>query len=149
MKEKKITKKQLAKDYKKTFDRAWKLWSEYRRKSEADENGLVVCFSCNAQIPWRRPKDKKQKGDFANLGHFFHGKLDFDPIATQIQDTYCNHGLHGNLGLYAIHLVEKYGLEKIRELVKRADVFEKYSIEELEQIIKDIEEKSCLKLETK
>ena len=149
MPEKKITKKELKRQYRKLFDKAWKLWSEHRRESAADKDGMVICFSCGKRIPWRRPKDKKTKGDFANLGHLFHGKLDLHPMATQIQCTSCNHGLHGNLGLYAINLIIKYGLESVVELVKKASEFKDYTFEELDDIIIKLGGKSCLKSEMK
>lgn len=132
-KEKKITKKHIKKRHKV----AWKVWSIYRRKSESDKDGMVVCFSCGKIVPWRRPKDKKEKGDFANLGHFVHGKLDFDGIYnTQVQCTRCNGRLHGNLGMYAIELVKKHGIEKIVEFIKTAENHKGYTIEEIEDVIK-------------
>lgn len=133
--EKELTKRQLAKKIKRLFAKAWKLWSEFRRKSEADNDGMVICFSCGKRIPWRRPKDKKQKGDFANLGHFMHDVLDFDPMNTKIQCTRCNGRQHGNLGMYAIMLVKMYGLEAVEDLIKRAESFKGHTVEELEETI--------------
>lgn len=119
-KEKKITKKQLKKQWKKAFDKAWKLFSLYVRNRD---NG--VCIACNYKD---EPKNM-------NAGHFIHGKLDLDELNINCSCIRCNKWLHGNLGMYAIALIKKYGIEKVEELIKRAEEHKGYSIEELEEII--------------
>lgn len=109
-------------------DKVWELWSSYIRKKEK-----YICFTCGRQ------KDKKT----TNLGHFKHGKLDFDPMNVHCQCDYCNIHLHGNLGVYASKLIEKYGLKKFNNLVLRANQHtNKYTISELEEIIEKIREKT-------
>ena len=82
MKEKKITKKFI----KKREKLAWKLWSVFRRKAVADENGMVVCFICGRKVLWKKPNKKDikvgEKCEYANLGHFFHKILSFSEINT-------------------------------------------------------------------
>lgn len=105
-------------------DKAWKLWSAYIREKEK-----YICFTCGRQ------KDKKT----TEAGHFKHGKLDFDPMNIHCQCTYCNKYLHGNLGVYATKLIDKYGRKAFDDLVLRANKHtNKYSINELEEIIDKI-----------
>ena len=90
---------------------------------------------------WIRRRDEKkgcitcgQPGDQA--GHWKHGKLDFDPMNLNLQCRGCNFFRSGKLDVYTIRLVEMYGLEKVKDLERRAEVIKKYSVEELREIIK-------------
>ena len=88
---------------------------------------------------WIRERDKNcitcgQPADQA--GHWKHNKLDFDEMNLNGQCRSCNYFRSGNLGIYTIRLVEKYGLEKVKDLERRAEIIKKYSIEELKEIIK-------------
>ena len=79
------------------------------------------CFSCG------RPGNQ--------AGHFIHKDcLDFDEIGNNCQDVRCNHFLSGNLGEYAIRLIEKYGKDEVDALRLRANQVRKFSLEELQQI---------------
>jgi hypothetical protein len=70
-------------------------------------------------------------------GHFRHGKLDFDEMNLNCSCSYCNLYQHGNLGMYALKLVEKYGKEAVDELVQRSNTqSNKFSRDQLENIIK-------------
>lgn len=113
-------------------DKAWKLWSAYIREKEK-----YICFTCGRQ------KDKKT----TEAGHFRHGKLDFDPMNIHCQCTQCNRYLHGNLGIYTIKLIDKYGKEAVDDLILRANQHtNKYSITELEEIIDKIKYETTKKL---
>lgn len=81
-----------------------------------------ICFTCG------------RAGNQA--GHFKHNKLDFDEMNLNCQCVYCNHFLSGNLGIYAIKLIEKYGKKKVDDLIKRSNQIKKYTRSELEDIIK-------------
>ena len=83
--------------------KAWKVFSEYIRKRDGR------CFTCGAR------KELKE----LDAGHFYHGKLDFDEMNIHAQCTKCNRFLHGNLGEYAIRLIDTYGREAFDELGKR------------------------------
>ena len=80
-----------------------------------------ICFTCG------------KAGNQA--GHFRHGKLDFDEMNLNCQCAYCNHYLRGNLGIYAIRLIEKYGKKKVNDLITRSYPIRKYTRSELEEII--------------
>ena len=105
--------------------KAWKLYSIYRRTSEADFQDFVYCYTCNNPIEWKE----------AHLGHFKHNKLDFHPDNTRIQCAGCNTYRGGKLDIYAVRLVEEIGLERVKALEVLAARFKGYSRVELNNII--------------
>ena len=72
---------------------------------------------------WIRERDKRcvTCGDRGNLdaGHFWHAVLDFDEMNINAQCRACNHFKSGNLAIYSMYLINKYGLEKFKDLEKR------------------------------
>jgi len=99
-----------------------------KRKAEKIFHAWVVkkekgiCFTC---------------GKLGNqAGHFKHNRLDFDEMNVHCSCAYCNLYLHGNLGVYAVKLIDKYGRKKFDDLVFRANQVRKYTRDELEAIIK-------------
>ena len=90
---------------------------------------------------WIRRRDEKKgcitcKGKVDHAGHFKHNKLDFDEMNLNGQCISCNYYRSGAGSSYGIRLVEMYGLEKVKDLERRAEIIKKYSVEELEKIIK-------------
>jgi hypothetical protein len=70
-------------------------------------------------------------------GHYWHNKLDFDPRNLHCQCVRCNRFLHGNLGQYAINLIDKFGREWFEKLRTDAHTTSnKFSRSELEEIIR-------------
>lgn len=81
-----------------------------------------ICFTCG------------KEGNQA--GHFRHNKLDFDEMNLNCQCAGCNLFKHGELGIYAIKLIEKYGKDKVDDLIYRSNTqSNKFSRIELEEII--------------
>jgi hypothetical protein len=80
-------------------DRAWEYFSKYIRARDP------YCATCGGQT--------------TQAGHFWHGVLDFDEMNINGQCTRCNLYLSGNLGEYAIYLIEKYGMKEFKKLQKR------------------------------
>lgn len=100
---------------------ARQVFSLYTRTKE---NG--VCFTCGVK------KDPKEM----DCGHFIHrDALDFNEMGNHCQCVHCNHYLHGNLGVYAVLMVKKYGLKRVEELQRLASVPRKFTREELEKIL--------------
>ena len=86
--------------------RLWKVFSEYVRRRDGGK-----CFTCDTV------KDYK----LMDAGHFIPAgtcppPLYFDERNVSCQCTSCNRYKSGNLSVYAIRLVEKYGSEVLREL---------------------------------
>jgi hypothetical protein len=103
--------KEQIKDYKKL---AWKEYSKFRRYNDPErivnDKGQVKCYTCDT---WILPSE-------ADLGHYKHNKLDYDPINTQIQDSRCNRHLSGNLSEYRKNLARDYREEAVEDLERRA-----------------------------
>ena len=82
-----------------------------------------ICFTCCRQ------------GN--QCGHFRHGKnMDFSEKGNHCQCVACNLFRSGNLAVYAQKLIEKYGVEIIKELNQEADKPRVFKRSELEEIIK-------------
>lgn len=101
--------------------KAWDLQSEYIRRIERG-----VCFTCDVRKDWRETE----------AGHFIHkDHLDFEEINIHCQCHRCNHYLSGNLGEYALRLVDKYGRERVVSLVARKHDVVPWRVDFLEGII--------------
>ena len=106
---------------------AWRLMSIYIRKLNLDYTDRAKCYTCGKQDNWRS----------MDAGHFIHNKLDFDPRNLKIQCGRCNRYLRGKLGVYAIKLIQEYGLEWVNQLQVDAQIKgNNYNREEIEGIIK-------------
>lgn len=105
--------------------KAWDAWSKYRRSSAADWRGAVKCFTCERPFHWKE----------MDLGHYKHGKLDFDEMNTNVQCSYCNRWKHGNLDVYTMKLIEKYGYDAVQDLHRRAAQDPGNSIDDYKTII--------------
>ncbi|MCC6691364.1 MAG: recombination protein NinG [Bacteroidia bacterium] len=111
---------------KRLFKKAWELQSKAMRQAAADENGNVKCYTCLKVMRWQD----------SMIGHYFHGKLDFDERNLRIQGACCNTYRHGNLAIYAERLVEE-GID-LKQLRRDAEIKgNAYSISELKEIIEN------------
>lgn len=117
----KLTRKGL---WKKLWDRQ----SKEIRQSAANFQDLVQCYTCSAWIHWKE----------AQVGHYWHNKLDFDKRNLKIQCVHCNHYLRGNLGVYGVRLVRDFGQEWYDELEKDKNRFKGYTFSDLKQLEKTI-----------
>lgn len=101
--------------------KAWKLFAYWIK--ERDHHKCITC-----------------SGYATNAGHFIHrDSLDFDEFNVSAQCVRCNLHLSGNLGEYALRLIDKYGRDKVEELRAKKHLIKRWTITELEQIIKRYE----------
>jgi hypothetical protein len=101
--------------------KAWKLQSEYVRRSEKG-----VCFTCGDTRDWKEQQ----------AGHYIHKDcLDYDLINIHCQCVRCNKWLSGNSGVYAERLIAEYGEEVVADLRTRSYKTKKFNITELEDLI--------------
>lgn len=122
----KLSQKYIRESIKKLHARAWRLFSEWLRRKEADWQGNVKCYTCGKIINWK----------LAHAGHYLHGKLDFDIRNIHVQGACCNTYRHGNLAEYGIKLAQEIGAEGMQALRLHANTKgNNYSREELEAII--------------
>jgi len=109
--------------------KAWELTSLYVRKSAANENGIVRCYTC----------DKPHYYTDMECGHYIHKDcLDYDLNNLRAQCNYCNCRLHGNSGVYAEKLIKEIGIDDVDFLREKANQVKKFNIFELEEIINDL-----------
>lgn len=107
---------------------AWELTSEAVRKSYADENGMVKCYTCPKIMKWKE----------ADCGHFHHGKLDFDRERNlRPQCYYCNRMKHGNHAIFGTYLAQELGAEGMKKLLLDANT-KIYTWTELKSIIEKL-----------
>lgn len=91
------------------------------------DNG--VCFTCGVKKPIEE----------MNAGHFIHKNcLDFNKMNINCQCVKCNQYLSGNLGIYAIKLIEKYGKEQVDNLIFDGQKTHKFTLGELETIYEEL-----------
>src|SRR5688572_200651 len=73
------------------------IYSRWLRLSEADERGLVCCYTCSVVLRWQ----DAQCGHFVKRGNLL---LRFDPRNTRVQGKCCNEYKDGNIGEYTRRL---------------------------------------------
>jgi hypothetical protein len=115
---------------KKLKDKAWKLFSEWVRKSNADWRGYVQCVTCPEKYIWN--------SGMIHAGHWIHDKLDYDSRNVHPQCRNCNYKYNKNVNTaYAIYMARTYGVEEMERIRKHA--YEKgnmYTRQELEDLLK-------------
>lgn len=105
------------------------VYSQWLRKSQADANGMVCCFTCNAVLRWQ----DAQCGHYIKRGNLF---LRFDQRNTKIQDKSCNEYKAGNYLEYTKRLEsESPGLVDI--LTEEAALVYKPTRDEIRSIINE------------
>ena len=120
----KTTKTYQKSRFKTLHTKAWKLFSEYVRRKNANEFGMVQCFTCPTILHWKE----------AQASHYFHGKLDFDDRNVRAACPQCNLYKSGNLAYYGVKLAIIIGVEGMEKLELDSNIL-KYSLDDLEEII--------------
>jgi len=114
----------------------WKLFSEYVRRSNADWNGNVACYTCGLTRHWK----KMQAGHCiprADCGI----ELYFDEMNVKPQCFRCNIDLGGNGAEFRRRLVMEYGEKEVEYMWKKKQTGIKWSKEYYIQKIKKYQEK--------
>ena len=72
-----------------------------------------------------------------HAGHFRHNNnaTRFSEIFVNLQCRNCNVWKSGNLGEYALRLVEEYGKEEVNRLYKLSFTTKRFTIQEYEELI--------------
>lgn len=92
---------------------AWDALSLFIRKSYADREGFVECYTCG------RRKHYKEM----DAGHGISGRKNavlFMEKVVKPQDTYCNKYLGGNYKVFTPKLIEELGADRYQELAIEA-----------------------------
>lgn len=104
------------------------IFSEYVRKSSADQFGNARCVSCGAVKPWRA----LQAGHFVSRVRL---ATRWDLMNTHPQCSKCNVLLRGNAAGYSLYLVKKYGPWVLDDLDARSRKPVKFTRADLNALI--------------
>ena len=97
-----------------------RIFSEYTRLRDADENGIVKCYCCGKLLHWRKSQNM----------HYIprqHMALRFSEMNCHAGCVRCNYYNNGNIDAYRRHLVEQYGEDEVRKLEAAKNNETKYS----------------------
>lgn len=94
-------------------DKLDKLFSEYVRRSAADDRGYVKCVTCGKVAHW---KDGMQAGHYVPRNHL---AIRYDETNVHVQCVGCNVFKKGNMDAYALFMLRTYGREKLEELERK------------------------------
>lgn len=120
---KKKTRKQLIKKLDQVF-------SEYIRKRNANEQGMVECFTCGSVKHWKS----------IDAGHFMSRSkysTRWDDKNVQVQCKACNVFKHGEQFKFSLKLDQVYGKGTAEELMIKSNNLQKISNFELESLIEE------------
>ena len=109
-------------------NKAWKVFSEWVRRRDADEGGTTRCVTCKTAIFWKE----------AHAGHFVPGRTNavlFHPDVTNVQCPVCNIWRGGNYQAYTLYMLDKYGREKVEEFMSLRRKVVKLTRSDLEDLI--------------
>ena len=111
-----------------------RVFSEFIRLRDADDQGYVSCVTCGAIHFW---KD-------IDCGHFIpraRQATRYDPMNSHGQCKKCNRFRGGEHDLYEERLIEMYGEESVKELKQKARLGGSYDTYLLQQMIIEYREK--------
>jgi len=102
---------------------AWHLLSEYVRKRDKGS-----CFTCGVIKEWKEQQS----------GHYIHGCtkatwLNEDNVHCQC--SRCNMYLNGNLRVYTLYMIKKYGIKKVEALEQLSKKEHYFNRKELTDLI--------------
>lgn len=91
------------------FKRLDKVFSEYIRRRDADDNGYVKCCTCPTVKHWK----EMQAGHYIPRGYY---NVRFNEKNTHSQCSLCNEGKKGNLRIYEKFMFTQYGELEVSRL---------------------------------
>jgi hypothetical protein len=112
------------------------IFSEWVRRSAADEGGTVECVTCKRLMYWR--------ADGAQAGHFVkrqHRSTRWDERNVNVQCVRCNKWMNGNEAEHGAHIIRKHGLAVHEELLSLKNLVVKYTRSDLEALITEYQTK--------
>jgi hypothetical protein len=108
--------------------KAWKLFSEYIRRKDADEGGTVACYTCGALMFWKE----------AHAGHAIPGRHNavlFDEEIVKPQCVTDNIFKGGMYHIFTTKLIEEKGMDWWKAKLDGARRIVKYTRADIEQMI--------------
>lgn len=108
--------------------KAWKLFSEYVRRKDADESGTVSCYTCGKLMYWKE----------AHAGHAIPGRHNavlFDLDIVKPQCPRDNLFMGGMYHVFATKLIKENGMEWWEKKLEGARQIVKYTRADMEALI--------------
>ena len=90
-------------------EKLWKLFSEFTRLIEADDNGYCACVTCGCMRYWKRI----QAGHFISRGHKY---LLYDKRNVHPQCGGCNSFKQGDYARYRKAMVLRYTEKEVKDM---------------------------------
>lgn len=107
--------------------KAWDIFSKYIRLSNADENGMVQCYTCTTVKHWKQMQ----------AGHGIGGRGNAVLFLEKIvkpQCVGCNMFAHGRYAVFTRKLIDELGIKEYDSIVSQSNVPIKYSAEQYQEI---------------
>ena len=120
----KLPKKIKKVTYKQAKAKAWKAFSEYIRRKDADANGFVKCYTCNNRAFWKEMQAGHGIGGRSNAVFFLEA-------IVKPQCKGCNIFKRGNYTVFTKNLIKEIGLDEYEEIEAVAKEIVKYTISDL------------------
>jgi hypothetical protein len=114
--------------------KAWKLVSEWVRRSHADEGGTVSCVTCGKLMHWKE----------SHAGHAIpgrHGAVLFDTEIIRPQCPIDNVWKGGRYEIFAAKLIREHGLEWYEAKLAGAQQVVKIGRADYEELIRTYKQK--------
>ena len=108
--------------------------SIYVRRSNADRNGNVSCYTCDVVLPWK----SAHAGHWITRNHLATRWRD-DVGNVRVQCPACNLFRGGQPQIFAHRLMQEFGPEIIDKLISLSRETRKYSRADLQAMIEDYE----------
>jgi hypothetical protein len=105
------------------------VFSEYVRRRDTLDNGLVQCCSCGKYFHWKN----------MDCGHFVSRRVNsvrFDERNTGPQCRSCNRFHHGMAAGFALYIKKRYGEGTIEELHRLSNEIKRFRVGELQEVMK-------------
>ena len=111
--------------------RAWKAFSEWVRRSNADHAGYVMCCSCQRTFHWKE----------VDAGHYIPksrgNAIYFDERNVNPQCKGCNISEGGKFEDHARYIAAKHGEHTLEELRQLSKTVKRFTVKELDSLCKE------------
>jgi len=115
---------------KKLVDKLDSVFSQFVRLSNADSEGNVRCYTCDANMHWK----EAQNGHFYTRGRY---ATRWDINNCRVQDYRCNIILKGNYIVYTRRMIAEIGEHGVDELERLSKTTVKIPTHQLQDMIED------------
>jgi len=115
-------------------NKLWKLTSEYIRRRDADENGIVACCTCGKEKHWK----EMDAGHYIPQARGNATRWDLSNIHAQCRR--CNGFLEGNSAEYSVYIDNRYGKGYAESLRLKSHQTVKFSESDYQLMIDNVKD---------